>query len=404
MVQSRPTLSVVLPAYNEGHHLHANLCRIARGLGAAGRTGFELIVVDDGSSDNTAGEAERAGEDGLPVQVLRQPINRGKGAALLAGAGLARGEIVAFLDADLEIGPEALVQLVATMEASGADAIVGARGGARAADGRTVDGSPGGWNLGGKPDGPMPGGQAFPLPRRLMSLAYRLLVRALFDLPMETQTGIKLFRRPVLDACLPRLRAERFAFDVEILTACQRLGYRIVACPVSVDYGREGRLGRVTPRQVAGMLGETLAIYYRASFWRWLEPGPATRLWIVVLGAGIFLFGIGVGKLLTPLVLAAPIRPIFYIVALQFLPRNLRDGLLVVGGAMLSVVAIMMLNKRILAAFARRDGGDLAGIWRWAPPPAAPTTAFFGEDEADVVAVGPGEVAVRESVESGGSG
>jgi len=340
-----PRLSIVLPAYNEGHHIRANLRRIGEVLAGSGHRPFELIVVDDGSGDGTADEARRAAEGGLPVRVARHPANAGKGAALLTGARLARGDVVAFLDADLEIGPDQLVRLADVMADGGTDVVVGVRAGA--AEG---------------------GGRDFPLARRLMSRAYRWLVHALFDLPMATQTGLKLFRREALAACLPRLRAERFAFDVEILTACQRLGYRIVACPVTVDYRRGGRLGRVTPRQLAGMLGETMAIYYRASFWCWLQPGAATRVWMAVLGVGIVLFGIGIGKLVTPLVLAPAVKPIFYVVALQFLRRDVRDWLLVLGGGGASLVALAVLNKRILAAFARRDGGDLAGIWRWAPP------------------------------------
>ncbi len=338
-------LTVVLPAFVEGHHLRANLHRVAESLHDAGWRSFELIVVDDGSADDTSDEARRAAADGLPVTVLRLPVNAGKGAALLAGVQQARGDLVAFLDADLEIAPDQLLRVIDAIDAGPADVVVGVRKGGSAGDGR-----------------------AFPLPRRLMSRAYRWLVRALFDLPVETQTGLKLFRRPVLQACLPRLRAERFAFDVEILTACQRLGYRIAACPVTVNYHRDGRFGRMTARHVAVMLGETMAIYYRASFWRWLAPGPGTRMWIVVLGLGIFLFGVGVSKLLTPLALVEPLKRVFHIVALQFLPRVLRDWLLVLGGGALSIVAIAVLNKRILAAFARRDAGDLAGIWRWAPP------------------------------------
>lgn len=354
-----PELSVVLPAYNEGRHLRANLHCLAQHLSASDWSSFDLIVVDDGSQDGTAEEARRAVQDGLPVRIVCQPINRGKGAALLVGAGQARGNYVAFLDADLEIGPESLLRSLAMMRARGHAVVVGVRTGESLGEGR-----------------------AFPLPRRLMSRFYRLLVHALFDLPSDTQTGLKLFRRPVLIACLPRLRAERFAFDVEILTACQRLGYPIATCPVAVDYRREGRLGRMTARQVLGMLGETLAIYYRASFWCWLKPGRITQLWILALGTGLLLFGVGLGKLLTPLVLAAPVKAFFYVVALQFLPRLLRDWLLVLAGALICVLALVVLNKRILAAFARRDAGDMAGIWRWTPsaPDSAVETWETGDD------------------------
>ena len=86
-------------------------------------------------------------------------------------------------------------------------------------------------------------------------------------------------------------------------------------------------------------------------------------LWMITFVAGIFLLGIGIGKLLTPVILRPPLRQVVYVVALQFLPRTLRDWLLVgVGGGML-ILSLIQLNKSLLDAFARRDHGDLAGIF-----------------------------------------
>jgi glycosyltransferase involved in cell wall biosynthesis len=331
----QPGLSVILPAYNEAEHLYEHLQELAKEL--AGRR-FEIVVVDDGSLDSTLEECRRAASEGLPVRDVRSPVNEGKGAALSHGFDASSGTIVAFLDADLEIAPKYLARLEHAMVAAGADGAVGVR---------------------------RLGSQEAPWSRRAMSGAYRRLVRLLFGLPLdETQAGIKLFRRRVLDDCIPRVTTRRFAFDVELLVACQRYGYHIVECPVRRTYTRGGQLGRITGRQAGRTLWETMLVYYRASFWHWLRPAAATKLWMIALGLGILIFGVGAGKLITPLVLQPPIKQVFYVAALQFLPRALRDWLLVAAGAGLALLALIMLNRSLVDAFARRDRGDLAGIWQ----------------------------------------
>jgi glycosyltransferase involved in cell wall biosynthesis len=327
-----PELSVILPAYNEGAQLFSNLQRVCEALSACSA---EIIVVDDGSRDNTCAEAERAAQRYPGVRVLRLDANHGKGGALFQGVSLARGAFIAFLDADLEIAPEFVLALWAQLRQAGADVAIGAR---RAAT-------------------------AFPLPRRVLSGLYHQLIGLLFGLELtDTQAGIKLFRREVLDVVASRLRVRRFAFDVEVLVAAFRFGFKVVECPVGVTYERSGQLGRLRVGHALGMLGDTLSIYYRASFWSWLAPGPLTQLWMVAFVAGILAFGMGVAKVLTPLVLQPPLSQIFYIVALQFLPHVWRDWLLVAGGAALVGLSLIQLNKSLLNAFARRDRGDLAGI------------------------------------------
>jgi glycosyltransferase involved in cell wall biosynthesis len=326
-------LTVILPAYNEAQHLYPNLLRVCRILQGCD---LEVIVVDDGSQDKTLREAERAAAEGLPVRAVRQAVNRGKGAALFHGLQFATGDLIAFLDSDLEIAPEYVLRLWETMRATGAEVVIGAKS---------------------------PAGNHFPLLRRLLSRAYRGLVAVLFGLSLsDTQTGVKLFRREVLELAAPHLSVSRFAFDIELIVAATRFGYRVVEHPVTTTYHRSGHVGRIGLGQMARMLVDTFAIYYRASFWRWLQPGWTTRLWMITFVLGVFLLGIGIGKLLTPVILQPPVSQVFYVIALQFLPRALRDWLLVIGGAAMLALSLIQLNKSLLSAFARRDRGDLAGI------------------------------------------
>jgi glycosyltransferase involved in cell wall biosynthesis len=326
-------LSVILPARNEAHHIHANLRSVCAAL--AGQE-LEVVVVDDGSSDDTGAQARLAAEEGLPVKVVRQEPNRGKGAALMRGFAESTGELVAFLDADLEIAPEHLLRLMQELRASGAQVVVGTKHGGRS---------------------------DFPLRRRLLSRAFRAAVSFLFGLSVaDTQTGIKLFRREVLERVAPRVSISRFAFDVELLVAAARFGYTIAECPVPVSFGRDRRMGRMSLRSMIEMLADALRIYYRASFWSWLQPGLRARLWMIVFVLGVFLFGVGVAKIVTPIVLQPPLRDVFRVVALQFLPPVLRDWLVLAGGALMVVLSLVQLNRILLAAFARRDRAGLAGL------------------------------------------
>jgi glycosyltransferase involved in cell wall biosynthesis len=330
-----PDFSVVIPAYNEAEHLRGNLAQVCQTLAGVD---YEIVLVDDGSQDGTLDEAKRAQEGEPRIRILPLETNQGKGKALYRGAEASSGRIIGFLDADLEIDPGYLPRLLKKMHDTGADALIGAKSSTES---------------------------SFPLFRRLLSAVYRSLVRFLFGLSIhDTQTGIKLFKREVLTQAIPRLSVSRFAFDVELLIAATRLGYTILEVPVQVTYRREGASGRIRFAHMLGMFMDTLAIYYRASFWKWLQPGLGTRLWMLAFILGIFMFGIGVGKLITPLTLKPPIKQLFKIIAMQFLPLTVRDWLLVIFGALLTVVSLIILNRRILDAFANRDKGDFQGILR----------------------------------------
>ena len=331
-----PFLSVILPAYNEGERIYANILRVCETLRGVD---FEIIVVDDGSADNTYSEAKRAEDEGYPVRAVLQEENCGKGATLFHGFEFASGERIAFLDADLEIAPEYLLSLLKVMDDTGADVVAGVKDMSE---------------------------NQFPWLRRMMSKTYKRSVSFLFGLAIsDTQTGIKLFKREVLESTVPRLSVSRFAFDIELLLAASRFGYEIVEYPVKIVFSRSGNLGRMSSSNIFGAFKDTFSIYARASFWRWLEPSRSMQIWMLLFVIGIFFFGVGVGKLLTPVILQGSAKSVFHIIALQFLPTKLRDWLLLIGGFLLIVFGSVQLNKKLLEAFVRRDrGDDLAGIFR----------------------------------------
>lgn len=335
MSETSLELSVIMPAFNEGVHIHANVLRVCEALAD---TRFEIIVVDDGSSDNTFAESQRAAGEGRPVRVVKNKTNLGKGASLFHGFEFTSGQVVAFLDSDLEIAPENLLTLARVMQETDADVVAGVKD--------------------------LQSNQ-FPPMRRLMSRGYRAMVSFLFGLAItDTQTGIKLFRREVLADAIPRVSARRFAFDIELLVAASRFGYQIVERPVEISYHRRGGLGRVNLAQVFNMSADTLAIFYRASFWHWLNPGLRAQVWMVMFVFGIFLSGVGFAKLLTPIIPQGFAKQFFHIVLLQFIPSPLRDWLILLIGFLSVVFPLLQLNRIVMNAFGRLDRSGLSGITR----------------------------------------
>jgi glycosyltransferase involved in cell wall biosynthesis len=196
---------VVIPAYNEARRLPATLEGWNSYL-AAQPFSWELIVVDDGSSDGTAATAAAAG-----AHVISLKPNRGKGGAVRAGVLAAEGEVIAYADADMNIAPSHLLGALQLLE-RGADLVAGRRDLAEYA----------------AAEGPLRllAGGLVQLTRR------SLVLRGIQD----TQCGFKVFRREFARAVFERTRINSFAFDIEVLFLAQRLGARIVEMPVSTTY------------------------------------------------------------------------------------------------------------------------------------------------------------------------
>jgi hypothetical protein len=111
---------------------------------------------------------------------------------------------------------------------------------------------------------------SYPPLRRLQSVLYQLLIRILFDVSVrDTQTGLKLLRRPVLAQVLPLLAVKRFAFDLELLVVAQHVGYRrIVEAPVELNFKFEST---ISPSAVFNILWDTAAIFYRLRILRYYD-------------------------------------------------------------------------------------------------------------------------------------
>ena len=243
-------VSVVIPAFNEASIVTRCLTETVAALESLGAP-YEVILVDDGSSDGTADLARAAAELLPRVRVVGHEVNLGKGSALARGALAALGTVVLFVDADLEVHPRQLTLLLDKLESTGADVVIGSKL---------------------HPDSQVD----VPHGRHLLSVGYYVLVRALFRLPVhDTQTGLKLFRREPLLRVLPRLLVKRFAHDLEVLVNVHRLGYRIEEVPVVVTRARP--FPRIGWRDIWWTAWDTAAIWYRMYLLRYYDRvGVAT--------------------------------------------------------------------------------------------------------------------------------
>lgn len=242
-------LSVIVPAYREGGHIHENLGKLLRELDLLGRT-FEVIVVSDGNTDETAREAERVVSP--HIKVIEYNRNMGKGYALRCGVAHSSGELVTFIDADMELDPRYIRGFIAVMESFDCDAVVGSK------------------------RHPM-SNVHYPPARRFQSLMYQLLIRTLFQIKVrDTQTGLKLFRRQVLEEVVPLLAIKRFAFDLELLVVARQLGYKkVMEAPVDLNYKFESTADL---KATWNVLLDTAAIFYRLRFVRFYARKRAALL------------------------------------------------------------------------------------------------------------------------------
>jgi dolichyl-phosphate beta-glucosyltransferase len=208
------TYSIVIPAYNEGGRLSATLEKVLGHMRAQGWNA-EVIVVNDGSRDNTAELARGFAERDPMVRLVENPGNRGKGYAVRNGMLNARGEVVLFSDADLSSPIEEMPKLLAAL-ASGADIAIGSRW--LRAEMQT---------------------QRQSLHRQLFGRVFNLLLRIILGLKFkDTQCGFKAFTRRAAQTILPMQRIERWGFDPEILFLARKLGFRVEE--VAVCWGHSG--------------------------------------------------------------------------------------------------------------------------------------------------------------------
>lgn len=253
----RPSVSIVIPAYDESSRLPAALVEVARHLRSRDLDA-EVVVVDDGSTDGTAEVARRLGAElGLALRVLRHAPNRGKGFAARAGMLAARGDAVLLTDADLSVPLSHLDAFLERLTVGGVDVVSGSR----RVQGASI-------------------AVHQPAQREWLGGVFRGLASLVLAPGTSDFTcGFKLFTRDAARAVFGRLRLWGWGYDVEIFFVARRLSLRVAEAPVtwSDDPRSRVRLWRDVPRSLADLA----RIRWNAALGRYAEvsadagAGPA---------------------------------------------------------------------------------------------------------------------------------
>jgi glycosyltransferase involved in cell wall biosynthesis len=236
MSELKEKISIIMPAYNEQSNIVSSIEETVETFNSFGYP-WELIVMDDGSSDNTYTEAIALSNKYSQLTVKKNPYNLGKGRAIKKALHYITGDYAVFIDADMDLHPVQFQALFDIMRLDNADIVIGSK----LHPNSVVD---------------------YPFQRKIISLVYYLLVRILFNLPChDTQTGLKLFKTEVLRKVLPRILVKKFAFDLEILVNANHLGYKITEAPIVLRTQRQ--YGRIGLMAIFTTLWDTLTIFYR---------------------------------------------------------------------------------------------------------------------------------------------
>ena len=247
-----PTYSIVIPAYNESTRLAASLEKVLAYVHAQGWDA-EVIVVNDGSRDNTAEIVRSFAAKDPVLRLLENPGNRGKGYSVRNGMLNARGKILLFSDADLSSPIEEAPKLLQALE-EGADIAIGSRW--LRAETQT---------------------QRQPLHRQLFGRIFNLMLRITLGLKFkDTQCGFKAFKKLAADAIFPLQKIERWGFDPEILFLAKRYGLRVAEVPVSWAHDHRSKINPL--RDGARMFWELMQVRINSMSGKYLPSTVGRRV------------------------------------------------------------------------------------------------------------------------------
>lgn len=230
-------LSLVIPVYKQERTIVKNIISLQETLKEL-RMKKEIVVVIDGNPEKTKKIIKRAKLKGL--KIISYEHNQGKGHAVRTGMLEAKGDVIGFIDAGMDIDPGGLAMLLNHMVWYNADIIVGSK--------------------------LHPVSQVnYPLWRKILSWGYRVMIFLMFGLKVrDTQVGLKLFKKKVVKDVFPKLLVKKFAFDIEVLAVAYALGYkRIYDGPIRLDF----RVNTINVKNMFAvifwMLWDTAAVFYR---------------------------------------------------------------------------------------------------------------------------------------------
>lgn len=245
MSGANPFLSLIVPCYKQEKIIVANLNQLVESLDNT-RYSYEIIVVVDGNVDQSFEKIKSAKLHNVVAYQYEE--NRGKSYAIRFGMSRATGDHIMFIDSGMEIDPDGISMLLEHMKWYNADIIVGSKRHPASL-------------------------VKYTLQRKILSYGYYYFVKTLFGVKVrDTQAGIKVFKKEVLQKILPRLVEKRFAGDLEMLVVSRHVGYnRIFEAPIRLDYEFAKVSTASEWRQIFGIFLDTLAIFYRKHFVKYYD-------------------------------------------------------------------------------------------------------------------------------------
>ena len=237
-------LSIIIPVFRQSRTIVKNIKDVRKALSEI-RYNYELLIVVDGCPKSYL-QAKKTRNEKTRIYLLKE--NQGKGFAVRYGMSRAKGDYIAFLDAGLEIDPNGISMLLEHLEWYNADVIVGSKR---------------------HPVSVV----HYPFARKVLSFGFYWLVRILFGIKVkDTQAGIKIYQREVLEKILPLLVIKRYAFDVEMLSVASRFGYkRIYEAPIKLDFKFDNLTNAATLNTIWKMLWDTAAVFYRLNILKYYD-------------------------------------------------------------------------------------------------------------------------------------
>lgn len=236
--KSDPILSIILPAYNEGKNIRSSIKRVSAVVDSLG-IGYEIIIVDDGSTDDTKYQANEEASN-RRVKVISYDENLGKGFALRRGFNGSSGDFIIFLDSDSDIDAKKIGMFVDAL--STADIVIASK---RHPQSRVES----------------------PFLRKFLSHSFYLIVRLLTWVNVsDTQTGLKAFRRTALQSVFRLTMVKRFALDVELLCVASILKLKIKEMPVTLNLD-----SKISLKDISRLFIDILGIAYRLRIIHWYQ-------------------------------------------------------------------------------------------------------------------------------------
>jgi len=231
--------SLIIPVYKQAATIRKDIEDVLAVLKTTNMD-FEIIPVIDGTLDKSFAEAKKVKDP--RIHVVGYHTNHGKGYAVRYGFSHATGDVIGFKDGGGDLKPGALPLMLAQFEFQKADAVIGSKR---------------------HPESKI----EYPKVRRVLSWVYQKLVKLLFRLDVrDTQVGLKIYKRKLLEDVLPRLLVKQFAFDIEILAVAYHLGYRkIYEAPIEINlfFAKSSISWKKLLPVIYSTLNDTLAVFYR---------------------------------------------------------------------------------------------------------------------------------------------